>query len=204
MLLRIGGGGNQPRGHSIEDLGTRLWYAPQTGGLKWTRSVRRMYDMDVRIRGFVPQAARADGALNFVGAHEHVMRGGGSDGLKPLHLHHIPMDGDMNINMESHNSTLRGFERPCRGLKTPHTAYMELRQIHCNFARTHSTLEKTPAESAGVGFGRPDKRLTTISCAADHNNACKLGEKPRITDDPLRAGFQAVPLCTGHAVRLVD
>ena len=150
--------------------------------------------MDVRIRGFVPQIVRTDGALNFVGAHEHVMRGG-SDGLKSLHLRHIHMDGDMNINMkESHNSTLRGFERSCRGLKTPHTVYMGLHQIHYNFVRTHSALGMTPAESAGVSFGHPDKWRTMIACAADHNNACRLGEKPPITDDPRRAGFQVIPL----------
>ena len=69
-----------------------------------------------------------------------------------------------------------------------------LRQIRYNFVRTHSTLGMTPAESAGVSFGHPDKWLTMISCAADHNNACKLGERPSITDDPRRAGFQVIPL----------
>ena len=52
----------------------------------------------------------------------------------------------------------------------------------------------TPAESAGVSIGHPDKWLTMISCAADYNNACKLGKKPPITDDPRRAGLQVIPL----------
>ena len=40
----------------------------------------------------------------------------------------------------------------------------------------------------------PNKWLAIIAGAADHNNAWKLGEKPPITDDPLRAGFQVIPL----------
>ena len=52
----------------------------------------------------------------------------------------------------------------------------------------------TPAESAGVSIGHPDKWLTMISYAADYNNACKLGKKPPITDDPRRAGLQVIPL----------
>ena len=43
-------------------------------------------------------------------------------------------------------------------------------------------------------YWNPNKWLAIIAGAADHNNACKLGEKPPITDDPLRAGFQVIPL----------
>ena len=38
--------------------------------------------------------------MDHVGAHEHVMRGGGSDGQRPPHLRRIRMGGGMNINMK--------------------------------------------------------------------------------------------------------
>ena len=44
------------------------------------RSTRGMHGMGARAKGLVPQAVGIDSAMNFVGAHEHVMRGGGSDG----------------------------------------------------------------------------------------------------------------------------
>lgn len=133
--------------------------------------------------------------MDRVGAHDHVMRGGGSDGPTPLHLRRIRMGGDMDINMkEGRNSTLRGLEGPRRGLKTPHAVYTGLRRIRRNPAGAHPRRGRPPAESAGAGPGRPDMRLTTTYCAADHDNACKLGEKPPTTDDPRRAGLRAIPL----------
>lgn len=176
-----------------EDGGTRMETALQIGRFKGTHSVRSMFKMDMRIRGFVPQEVRTDGATNFASAHKHEMLGG-SDGLKSIHIRHIHLDGDRNTNLkESHNSTVRIFERSCRGLKTPHTTYMGMHQIHYNHARTHSALGMAPAEAAGVRFEDPNKWLAIIACAADYNNACKLGEKPPITDDPRRAGFQVIP-----------
>ena len=87
MAFRIGGIGHAAC--SIEDRGAPLWSAPQPGGLEGTHGAGRMHGMGVRTRGFVPQAVGAGGAMSPVGAHDCVMRGGGSDGPKPPHLRHI-------------------------------------------------------------------------------------------------------------------
>ena len=139
---------------------------------------------------------KSDGEWGFSSAHNATMRYNDS-GTTSFHIRHIHLDGDMNTNMkEKHNDTMREFERSCRGLRTPHTTYMAMHQIHYNFARTHTELGMRPSEAAGVGFEDPDKWRAIIACAADFNcdKESRRRNKTSRRDLPRRAGFQVVPL----------
>ena len=95
---------------------------------------------------------------------------------------------------EKHNDTLRDFEITCRGLKTPHTTYMAMHQIHFNFVRTHTELGMRPSEAAGVRFEDRDKWRAVIACAADFNAdvEARRRKKTSRSDLPRQAGFQVV------------
>ena len=182
--------------NSTQDEGTRMCTAIQFGRRKGSHNVRRLYKMDMDIRGFVPELVKSDGAWGFSSAHKATMRYNDS-GTTSFHIRHIHADGDMNTNMkEKHNDTMREFERSCRGLKTPHTTYMAMHQIHYNFARTHTELGMRPSEAAGVRFEDPDKWRAIIACAADFNcdKEARRRNKTSGCDLPRRAGFQVVPL----------
>ena len=182
--------------NSARDEGTRMCTAIQFGRRKGSRNVRRLYSTDMDVRGFVPELAKGDGAWGFSSAHKAVMRYNDS-GTTSFHMRHIHADGDMNTNMrEKHNDTMREFERSCRGLKTPHTTYMAMHQMHYNLARTHTELGMRPSEAAGVRFEDPDKRRAMIACAEDFScdKDARRRNKASRRDLPRRAGFRVVPL----------
>ena len=122
--------------------------------------------------GLVPQAAGTDGAVDHVGAHAQAMRGGGSGGQRSPHLSRIRVGGDMSINMkEGRNTALRGLEGPCRGLKTPHTVYTELRRICHNLARTHPRWGRPPRNPR-----EPD--LAAQTCGLQRHSAPRTTAMP--------------------------
>lgn len=193
IIIKIGGVSHVV--YSAEDLRTRMNTATQIGRFKGSHSVRRLYRMDIQIRGGVAVLVITDGAKNFISAHELEMRYNVDEGKVSMHIRNIHMDGNMNTNMiESLNATLRMFEESIRGVKTPHTTYFGMHQINYNFVRTHSGIGMRPSEAAGVVFEDLDKWRAIIACAADYNNARKLGKVRVKKDDPRRAGFQVIPL----------
>ena len=179
---------------SSEDEGTRFWTALQFGRFKGSHSIQGLYKMDIAVRGSVPELVKTDGARNYESGHEAVMRYNDS-GTTSFHIRHIHADGDMNTNMkEKHNDTVRDFVDTCRGIKTPHTTYVAMHQIHYNFVRTHTELGMRPSEAAGVSFEDPDKWRAVIACAADFNSDAEARRQKKTSRSnlPSQAGFQVV------------
>ncbi len=74
----------------------------------------------------------------------------------------------LNSVVERLNGTMRDREKVMRGMQTKETAQkiIEAMRIHYNFAREHSTLGKTPAESCGISINGKNKLLTLIQNAS--------------------------------------
>ena len=179
---------------SCEDQGTRFNTAIQFGRFKGSHSVQALYKLDMHVRGFAPELVRTDGAQNFASAHNAVLRHN-DNGTTSLHIKHIHADGDMNTNMkERHNDTMRDFVDTCRGLKTTHTTYVGMHQIHYNFGRTHTALGMTPSEAAGVRFEDKNKWRALIACSADYNADVEARRRKKTSrkDLPRRVGLQVV------------
>ena len=180
---------------SCEDQDTRFNSAIQFGRFKGSHSVQRLYKLDMHVRGFAPELVKTDGAQNFASAHNAVLRHN-DNGTTSLHMRHIHADGDMNTNMkERHNDTMRDFVDTCRGLKTTHTTYVGMHQIHYNFARTHTALGMRPSEAAGVRFEDTNKWRALIACSADHNADVEARRRKKTSrkDLPHQVGLQVVP-----------
>lgn len=180
---------------SSEDEGTRFDTAIQFGRFKGSHSVQGLYKLDMHVRGSAPELVRMDGARNFASAHNAVLRHN-DNGTTSFHIGHIHADGDMNTNMkERHNDTTRDFVDTCRGLKTAHTTYVGMHQIHYNFVRMHTGLGMRPSEAAGVRFADKNKWRAVIACSADHNADAEARRRKKTsrTDLPRQVGLQVVP-----------
>lgn len=179
---------------TMEDGGSRVSTAYQTGRFKGSHNVQALIRMDTITRGTAPSVLRTDGAKNFASAYNAETRHN-EEGKPTVHIRHIHLTGDMNTNLkERDNGTLADFVQSCRGLKTLDTAYIGLYQIHYNAVRSHTGIGGLrPMEAAGVYFAHPNKWLALIQNSADYNNAVDLGiVKPAKVVSPLQSGFQAI------------
>ena len=100
-----------------------------------------------------------------VGAHD-----GGGGTPQPRHIDKAGIgkkhDPQNNNILERFNGTQRACLRPRRGIKSAQQPVFPGFRVWYNFARTHGSIRRTPAEAAGITVHGRDKWRTLIGNAS--------------------------------------
>jgi putative transposase len=161
--------GNNKYLYALMDDESRFWIAQQVAHIKNTADVGPLLAKGKEITKARPKTFITDGGHNFHTAYEKELYT--VKGLRPTHIKHIRLRGDMNNNkMERMNGEVRDREKTMRGLKKMDTPILKGYQLFHNYIREHEALDgKTPAEKCGVIVNGKNKWITLIENASKQN-----------------------------------
>jgi len=135
---------------NVMDDTTRFWISSMVSQRRELNDARNVFK-DAKRKTKIPKAVIHDGLPSYDGAFQKEFYTAKNPRVRNIRSISVRNQG-LNSKVERLNGTMRDREKVMRGMQLRETAQqiVDAMRIHYNFVREHQTLQKTPAEKAGI------------------------------------------------------
>jgi transposase-like protein len=155
---------------NLMDDTTRFWISSKVSQRRELSDVRNVFK-DEKRKTKIPKAIIHDGLPSYDGAFQKEFYTAKNPRVRNIRSISVRNQG-LNSKVERLNGTMREREKVMRGMQRKETAqqFVDAMRIHYNFVREHQTLQKTPAEKAGIRLGLGGNKIESLIRLASKNN----------------------------------
>jgi transposase-like protein len=147
---------------NLMDDTTRFWISSMVSQRRELTDARRVFK-DAKRKVKIAKAIIHDGLPSYDKAFQKEFYTAKNPRVRNIRSISVRNQG-LNSKVERLNGTMREREKVMRGMQRKETAQqiVDAMRIHYNFVREHQTLQKTPAEKAGIRLDLKNNRVENL------------------------------------------